>query len=490
MQPTRRQFGMLALAAAAISAWRPAATAAPWAKGDLAGDIAILRQAFEAMHPGLYRYATKAQTDARFETLAQEFPKSANITQAYLHLTRATAPIQCGHTYPSFFNMPEESARTIFWGRDKLPLNFRWRHGKIIVTQCHADADLPRGTVIDAVNGVPTVDALQALLPLVRADGSNDAKRVRLLEVHGNEEIETFDVLFPLLFPVSGSTFTVSATLPSAASRTVTLPAIDLATRQGLIPPQSVRTADAPKDWQFTHDGDLTILRMDNWRTYDTSWDWRGFLDAGFADMAARASRYLIVDLRGNEGGEDCGHEIIARLIDAPLSLEAYERRVRFRTAPENLAPYLDTWDPSFMRLGEEAEDVGGGYYRLPADNENGQVINPKGPRFRGKVAVLVDAANSSATFQFASVIQRNGLAPLIGAPTGGNQRGINGGAFFFLRLPASQLEVDLPLIGTFPAEEKPDAGLSPDIRVEETAEDITTGRDPVMERARAFLAR
>ena len=48
----------------------------------------------------------------------------------------------------------------------------------------------------------------------------------------------------------------------------------------------------------------------------------------------------------------------------------------------------------------------------------------------------------------------------LVGQPTGGNQRGITGGAFFFLRLPNSKIEVDVPLIGQYPATEQPDGGL------------------------------
>jgi len=99
---------------------------------------------------------------------------------------------------------------------------------------------------------------------------------------------------------------------------------------------------------------------------------------------------------------------------------------------------------------------------------------------------VLTDAQNSSATFQFAQRIQALGLGKLCGGATGGNQRGINGGAFFFLELPGSGLEADVPLIGRFPLTPKPDAGLTPDIAVEVTAQDIAAGRDRVMETALA----
>jgi acetyl esterase/lipase len=96
-------------------------------------------------------------------------------------------------------------------------------------------------------------------------------------------------------------------------------------------------------------------------------------------------------------------------------------------------------------------------------------------------VWVLVGGVNSSATFEFASAVQRHRLGTLVGQPTGGNQRGITGGAFFFMRLPHSGIEVDVPLIGQFPVTQTPlpDAGLTPDVLVPTTAADIAADRDP-----------
>jgi hypothetical protein len=76
------------------------------------------------------------------------------------------------------------------------------------------------------------------------------------------------------------------------------------------------------------------------------------------------------------------------------------------------------------------------------------------------------------------------------GQPTGGNQRGINGGAFVFLRLPGSGIELDLPLIGQFPDGDRPDAGLEPDIPVVPTVSDIASGRDAEMDAVLAAARR
>jgi len=227
---------------------------------------------------------------------------------------------------------------------------------------------------------------------------------------------------------------------------------------------------------------------MPNWALYISKWDWRGWLDNTLDELAGSRARGLVVDVRGHKGGLDCGDPIIARLIDRDLKLDSAQRRVRYRKTPADLDRYLDTWDNSFRDWDDDAVDIGDGWFRLKSETEDGPVSPAKGPRFSGKVIVLTDSQNSSATFQCADRIQSRGLGQLVGQPTGGNQRGINGGAHIFLRLPGSGLEVDLPLIGCFSLTQKPDAGLTPDVRVDLTAQDIASGRDHVMEAALAAL--
>ena len=77
--------------------------------------------------------------------------------------------------------------------------------------------------------------------------------------------------------------------------------------------------------------------------------------------------------------------------------------------------------------------------------------------------------------------------ATLVGRTTGGNLRGINGSAFFFVNLPRTGLEVDLPLVALMSSRPERDAGVEPDIRAESTAADIARGVDAELE---AVLAR
>ena len=78
-------------------------------------------------------------------------------------------------------------------------------------------------------------------------------------------------------------------------------------------------------------------------------------------------------------------------------------------------------------------------------------------------------------------------MARFIGEPTGGNQRGINGGAFYFLRLPNSHIEVDLPLIGFFPPVPRPNGGITPDVVIREQWTDVGNHIDRAMSSAAAL---
>ncbi|GAM98192.1 peptidase, S41 family [alpha proteobacterium U9-1i] len=482
---TRTGVGMrrrAILAGLGYSALAPNAWAQSELRGrDTAGDIAILREAFEALHPGLYRYASPEAMNGRFAALEQTWARDQTRAAAYLSLSRFLASIQCGHTYANFYNQRRTVAEELFAGRNRLPFHFAWLDERMIVLRNHSgEARLAPGTQVLSINGRSSRRVLRDLVPLMRADGGNDDKRRALLEVRGIDRFESFDIFYPLAFPnQAANAFALRVRTPDGLTHRLEVAPIDLAARRAQM--ATLARADNAPAWSLTYPNPRSaVLTMPTWALYNSSWDWRGFLDSAFAEIDDRAIARLIVDLRGNEGGLDCGHEIIARLIDRDLPLAAYERRVRFRTTPGHLNPYLDTWDDSFRTLGEGAEPLGNGSYRLPASAET-RAIAPKGPRFRGELTVLIDAANSSATFQFADLIRSHSLGRLFGTATGGNKRGINGGAFFFLRLPASGLEADLPLIGTFPLAAAPNSGIAPDVWVVASVEDIALGRDPVM---------
>ena len=464
----------------------PGPADAPIAPADLAADVALLREVYEALHPGLDRYTTRAQRDRAYDAILAEAGAAPTLATTYLALTRFTATLRCGHSFPNPFNQSDAVQAALF-AAPVVPFEFRWIGGEMVVTRGLGDAPLAPGTAITAIDGHPTGEVLRELLPLARADGSNDAKRIATLEVRGDERFQAFDLLYPLLWPRAPGPYRLDVRDPDGATRT-----IDVAAQ----PPRGGATRHedpAAAAWELTFfDDGVGYLRMPTWALYDGTWDWQAAIERDVATLVTRRAPGLIVDLRGNEGGLDVGDALLRHLIAAPLARGGLVRRVRYRAVPAALRPPLDTWDPSFFDWGDDATPRGDGWFALAGEVD--QPLLPAAPRFTAPVVVLVDAANSSATFQFAQLVQRHRLATLIGEPTGGNQRGINGGAFFFVRLPRTGLEVDLPLIGRFPADGDdavlPDAGIVPEVRAPITAADLARGHDAALAAARARLQR
>ena len=205
----------------------------------------------------------------------------------------------------------------------------------------------------------------------------------------------------------------------------------------------------------------------------------------------------LVIDLRGNEGGLSVGDIVAGYLVQGPLRLTNYHQYMRFKKVPTDVLPYLSTWDKSFSDWSQWTKPAQwmkqGGNTFFPMtryEPETGDTLEPKPNGFKGQVFVLVDSANSSATFEFERLVQSYHLGTLVGEPTGGNLRGINGGAFYFLELPHSHIEVDLPLIAEFPEAPQPNRGLVPDLVIYPSREDLALGRDAVLDRVKRLIAK
>lgn len=447
--------------------------------------MTIIRQALD-LHPGLYRYQSPRQHAQHFAQFERAWQTAHDLASRFLALSRLTARIRCGHTQCNPFNQTERVAAELFDRPTRLPFAFRWIGNRMVVTgDSGAVTGIMRGSVIDRINSQKPSDVLAALLPYARADGNNDAKRQVQLEMRGDERFQTFDIYQGLLFPPGPQGHEVSWCEPSGKRHSAVMPAITYSARTALLPPAPPEDQPLWK-WQVDQDG-IATLTMPTWVTYQGSWDWQAWLNDRLASLGG--AKGMIIDIRLNEGGTDCGTPILQHLLARTEHPLRYLNRVRFREAPAQLFPYLTTWDPSFRTLGKDATDIGGGFYQLP-DDEDDTAIVPLAPQVKVPVAVLMGPNNSSATFTFVRRLREIGAARLFGEQSGGNLRGINGGAMFFVRLPQSGLEFDLPLKGYYPKMPQPDAPVLPHVRVEQSIGDIAAGRDPVFASARSWISR
>ncbi|QIK77981.1 peptidase S41 [Sphingomonas piscis] len=445
-------------------------------------DLAIFRAAM-AIHPGLYLHCSPreiAASQTRFEAAYSAAAEAEDIAAAYLALSRHLATIRCGHSYANFFNQNDADVKRLFERQTRLPFWFRWVGSRMIVTRDPSDMGLPRGTEVLELNGRLAAAVLELLLPYTRGDGANDSKRRSLLSVEGREDYETFDVFQGLLLPPAGGFHDLLVRTPDGRKVRCRCAPISLADRRAMMTRISPESGEPRWQWERRADG-VVVLTMPGWAMWNSNWDWRTWLEKRLDSLSD--AKGLIVDIRENEGGDDCGDPILARLINRPLSGWPFDLRLRFDQMPSLLRENSSTWDQTFYTLGNGAHPLGNGYFR-PVAAETISVIEPSAKRITCPVVVLTSPVNSSATFAFINAARATKRVTLVGETTGGNLRGVNGGAFLFVKLPFSGIEFDLPLKGYVARHAEKDGGIVPDVHLPVTVATLRDGVDKTLSRA------
>ena len=453
-------------------------------------DVALLEQVLLTVHPGSLRYNTPASLQANLQSLRAKLDQPADVGQAYLAFSEFTVTLHCGHTFLNLVNQNEKVAAALAGNRRPWPITFIWFNKKMLITGVADDGvAINVGDQIVSVNGVPTATLLQRLRGIAAYDGENSLAGDASIGKWDLNKLEPFDIFLPLIETSAGTS--LSLELSAAGGTVLKSVTLDLSrNRPAQLANHDNSQSTSPWDLQFPSK-DLAVLRMPTWAVYNSKFDWKQSLASSFQSVIEQHTNNLVIDLRSNAGGLDVGTEIATYLIPHELPLESHQRLVRFQKIPDSIKPYLKTWDASFYDWSDLTGSFDGRFYTVKSEANNSQVLVPKPLHFDGKVFVIVGPENSSATFQFASLIKKYHLGTLVGQPTGGNQQGINGGAFFFLNLPNTGIEIDIPILlqteGEHPADNLA-TGIQPDILVSPVPELIANKVDQDMKAIRTVI--
>lgn len=251
---------------------------------------------------------------------------------------------------------------------------------------------------------------------------------------------------------------------------------------------------DFAAGWQFEWKNDSTAyLKVTSFAVYNKDFNWRNFLDSAFREITEKNAQHLILDIRGNEGGEtEIVEYLLRKILQSPITVPAPYTVVNYKRLPKELEANVTTWSKLPYHWGATVEPLPNGQYRMKERySGRAQTYEPAKDNFRGQSYLLIDAENSSATQIMATYAKKYKLATLIGQETGGNQRGLNGGYIFFHRLPNTKVEIDLPLlsINLFPVtEETPNGGIQPDVFVQKNVADFINGVDTELAATMALI--
>lgn len=447
-------------------------------------DTRILKTALTQLHPALTKYLSQAQLDAAFSQFEIRGQAAENSGEMYLAATEMAAAIRCGHTWSNVLNQESGSKATLLETKDKLPFTMMLVANRWLVL-ASADSKVVAGDEILSINGMTATTMVKAMMPYLRADGSSDGKRLQQLN-HNRGDYSQMDIVWPLLSPPKDKHYALVIRKSTGKQVTVLVESTTLAKREKQLAQQGVKPAS--EQWTFRIDGNTAIMTLPTFSFWNSDFDWSTFIDNSFAELNAKNVPNLIIDIRLNEGGDGAiGGKILSHLLTKPFEFTSDQSTSAYERAPYKLAKYMDTWDFSFFdRTGQVEKITEGtvsGKYRFLPNYHKVQIIEPLAKPYTGKTFILISAENSSATFQFALLSKQSAAATLVGQPTGGNQRGLNGGQLAWVVLPNSGVAVDIPLLASTYLSTTPDASVSPDISVQPSFEARAVGRDLEIEK-------
>jgi len=444
------KFGALLLAALFLTSTTGSVfaqnTAAPLPQisaEKLRQDLRALQDSLERLHPSIYRYQTKAVLDKEFDRSYQEVDRPMTVTEYFKYVDHLVGQLDDGHT--ECF-LPGEANQWLKANAGVFPLGL-WLSGEHAYVLCNT-LYFSAGTEILTVNGRPMNKIIRDMLGELSSDGANLTGKYDKI----NRGHDPFPFLY---FVLNGSqeNFRVAYLNPDGTNARQTIPARKI-TEAECIPNQPQPAKYLSLEYKPGGIAVLTIRTLLNELLDRTGEKFGDFLFYAFKELGEKHINKLIIDLRGNGGGDDTNGALLYSYLTDKL-----------------------------FRYYERLDKISGPYTNHP----NLALQQPLPGHFDGKVFFLVNGGTFSSTAEFAAIAKSNKRGLFIGEETGGGYYGNTSGDRSTIYLPNTKIRVNIPLTRYTLAVEPlkhGDRGVMPDVDIEPTINDKVSGRDAQMEEA------
>lgn len=462
----------VALSASCLNGYDPAAKFTP---EQLREDFEVLRQSLEGGQPGLYRHTGKDELDRLFSEAEGSLGRPLEVGEFYRVVAPLVAAVRCGHTNVSLPDAVKEQNGTRV---ASFPLLVKIIDGGIFVWRDLTDrGGRLAGKEILSVNQVPAAQIVAAMLAAAGGDGNIQTSRVKRIEAWNFVE---------RLTPLTGlrAPFELTVLDSGGHPEQIRLDGLDLPTLgrnwEDWFPKD--RRRPAAGELEFIDGGNVARMALREFGGFVDEEQKRGlgeFFQDSFRQLAAERTKVLILDLRGNDGGDDrLGTLLLSYLLGRPF--EHYKDIVAKETS---FSFGRGLFGRTRVRLSYKTERRGDGLHHV-IDYPNLGVLQPSSPTFSGKVYVLMDGGSFSTTAEVISQLHSHGRAEFVGQEAGGAYDGNNSGTIARVTLPNTRLTLHVPLMSYYLAvrgTEDNSRGVRPGHPVAYSIGDYLTGADKEM---------
>jgi hypothetical protein len=441
---------------------------------ELRQDLVALRQVLEESHPGLYRYTPKKEMDVAFEQASQSVNRAMDAREFYGVITGLLSSIKDGHTVaylsPDYRKFLNATAK-------RFPLRVRSLGGKLYVL-ASADEQLAPGSELLAINGMAVPRVTEIMVKHLSGDGD-------ILTYKKNAIGDNF-WLYYYLFIGQPDTFDVEYTPQDAQKKSAVLPGLTAEAAKKL-EETPVSGSQKPLRYEALSQPRAARLTIETFALPPPDkggQDFVQFLAATFQQIRESGIEDLVIDLRGNDGGDNLGLPLFSYLTDQPFLFSDSAEAVS-QTFP-SLHRYSHLGSDFTQEFEQHLVAAGKGRFRLEGNTELAPAIQQSQKEsYSGRLWVLIDGEVFSATSQFCSLVRSHHRGVFVGQETGGGYHGNSSGEEVVITLPASQVRVVVPLVRYEMAASDPSGprrGIIPDRPFQPTIQQVLDKNDAELE--------
>ncbi len=397
---------------------------------ELREDFLQFRRHIEEMHPCPYEFTTKESFDRSFEGQYEKISRPMSLREFYNVLAPLKAKTGCGHAHLDY---PAEYRHNV--QVFKFPLILSFLENKCsVLKDLNEDSSLPLYSEILSINGIKVVDLIKTLKSDISADGHNDYFKTSALE-------SCFQYYYanhygvPKEYRIEYRTEN-KGDIQEAAVPAISCSGINYSNKE----PKGLNLQILPQENAAV----MTIGSFDYYEERNKIFF--SFIDKAFSEIEEKNIENLIIDLRGNGGGDPfCASYLLAYI----------ERE-----------PYVYFSEP-YGKYAELAEPIE-------------QADSP----FEGRLFFIIDGSNFSTTGHLCSILRYHNRGIFVGTETGGTYT--CNAAVRVYQLKNTRLGLKIATNSFAAAVEgfPKDRGILPHHSVKTSIEDIKSNKDTVLDYA------
>ncbi len=399
------------------------------AKSAYLEDFDQLVDSIRTNHPQLYEFTSKDSFDQFVELTKSTITDSTTIGEFSWICNAVASRAGCAHTYTSAGNVLNFSQGMFF------PVNARYINSKLYVLDSYKpNAELKPGVEILKINGVNALDLKTKIAAHISSDGHNrkhtDARINRSFGYFCAYQLN-FPEVYKLEILENGAKKEV---LLNKESRDTANHALNAPTENLTLTLKTVEN--------------LAIVTIKSFVYYNDQLPvFTSFIDSCFKQIKLNNIENVVIDLRGNGGGDPyCAKHLLQYISNKPFRYYKKGSTTFYKDLEEKITPF-----------------------------KNG---------FSGKLCILINSLCTSTTGHLCSIIKHNKLGTLIGSETGAtyscNANTIN----FQLKNTRINAFVATKTYQTDVTGFAKNRGIIPDHQVNRNLEEILDKKDVEMEKA------